>query len=132
MNIDVVLHFGRSHDESHNETLVTPDAFHLNREPFMGDNLRQYTHLIQYYGLAIGSFVKTQSPITPITSEVASDNNGPPLKAYDIPHVNKDNDNSTIKSNDLHRVRTKCRFKKGSSGSKPKVNPVCREPVMRK
>ncbi|XP_059281875.1 LOB domain-containing protein 41-like [Lycium ferocissimum] len=67
------------------------------------------------------------SPITSITSEVAADNNGPPLKAYDIRHVNKDNDNST-KSNDLHRVRTKCRFKK-RSGVKPKVNPVFEEPV---
>ncbi|XP_060193420.1 LOB domain-containing protein 41-like [Lycium barbarum] len=62
------------------------------------------------------------SPITSITSEVAANNNGPPLKAYDIRHVNKDNDNST-KSNDLHRVRTKCRFKR------QKVNPVCNEAV---
>ncbi|KAJ8545870.1 hypothetical protein K7X08_018453 [Anisodus acutangulus] len=65
------------------------------------------------------------APITPIASEVAVNNNGPPLKLpYDIRHINKD-DNST-KSNDLHRVRTRCRFKR--SGAKTKVtkeNPVC-------
>ncbi|MCD9643163.1 LOB domain-containing protein 41 [Datura stramonium] len=67
------------------------------------------------------------SPITPITSEAAADNNGPPLKAYDIRHVIK-HDHTSTKSNDLHRVRTKCRFKK-RSGVQPKANPVCDEPV---
>ncbi|KAJ8567476.1 hypothetical protein K7X08_019684 [Anisodus acutangulus] len=64
-------------------------------------------------------------PITPIASEVAVNHNGPPLKLpHDIRHINKD-DNST-KSNDLHRVRTRCRFKR--SGAKTKVtktNLVC-------
>lgn len=62
------------------------------------------------------------APITPIASEIAVNNNGPPLKLpYDIRHINKD-ENST-KSNEIHRVRTRCRFKR--SGTKTKSNPVC-------
>lgn len=62
------------------------------------------------------------TPITPIASEIAVNNNGPPLKLpYDIRHISKD-ENPT-KSRDLHRVRTRCRFKR--SGAKTKSNPVC-------
>ncbi|MCD7457899.1 LOB domain-containing protein 41 [Datura stramonium] len=58
------------------------------------------------------------SPITPIASEIAVNNNGPPLKLpYDIRHINRD-ENAT-KSSDLHRVRTRCRFKR--SGAKTKA-----------
>lgn len=58
------------------------------------------------------------APITPIASEIAVTNNGPPLKLpYDIRHVNRD-ENST-KSSELHRVRTRCRFKR--SGAKTKA-----------
>lgn len=61
------------------------------------------------------------APITPIASDVAVNNNGPPLKLpYDIRHINKDD--NAIKSNVLHRVRTRCRFKR--SASKTKANPV--------
>ncbi|KAF3679490.1 LOB domain-containing protein 41 [Capsicum annuum] len=67
------------------------------------------------------------APITPIASETAVNNNGPPLKLpYDIRHISKDENNST-KPSDLHRVRTRCRFKR--SGNKKtkeaKPNPVC-------
>lgn len=59
------------------------------------------------------------APITPIGSEVAEQNNGPPLKAYDIRHVSKEENHS----NELHKVRTRPRFKK--SGSKAaKTAPV--------
>ncbi|KAL1815387.1 hypothetical protein ACET3Z_017961 [Daucus carota] len=49
----------------------------------------------------------------PITQVVAIDaaeaNNGPPLKAYDIRHVHKEENNN---ANDLHRVRNRCKFKR--------------------
>ncbi|KAL3527051.1 hypothetical protein ACH5RR_011707 [Cinchona calisaya] len=57
------------------------------------------------------------APITQIESEAAETNNGPPLKAYDIRHVNKSEKSDG--SGDLHRVRTRCRFKR--SAVKPKV-----------
>lgn len=57
------------------------------------------------------------APITPIASDSAECNNGPPLKAYDIRHVFKEENSSGSK--DLHRVRTRCRFKK--SAAKPKA-----------
>lgn len=65
------------------------------------------------------------TPITPIASEIAVNNNGPPLKLpYDIRHINKD-ENST-KSSELHRVRTRCRFKRSGANTKAKnSNPVC-------
>ncbi|XP_019154554.1 PREDICTED: LOB domain-containing protein 41-like [Ipomoea nil] len=47
-------------------------------------------------------------PVVPITS--ATTNNEPPLKFCDIRHVNKD-ENCAV-STDLHRVRTRCLFKK--------------------
>ncbi|XP_059670579.1 LOB domain-containing protein 41 [Cornus florida] len=59
-------------------------------------------------------------PITQIASDSAECNNGPPLKAYDIRHVPKDD--SPAGSSELHRVRTRCRFKR--SATKTKVNRV--------
>ncbi|KAJ9561961.1 hypothetical protein OSB04_007121 [Centaurea solstitialis] len=49
-------------------------------------------------------------PITQIASDTAETNNGPPLKAYDIRHIVKDENSGG--SGDLHRVRTRCRFKR--------------------
>ncbi|XVF31605.1 hypothetical protein REPUB_Repub17cG0005600 [Reevesia pubescens] len=63
------------------------------------------------------------APITPIASEAAANGQGPPLKAYDIRHVSKDENSAA--SNDVHRVKTRCRVKKTL---KPKVNkPVAEE-----
>lgn len=56
------------------------------------------------------------APITQIASDVAEAKNGPPLKAFDIRHVNKDD--ALSGSNDLHRVRTRCRFKRSASKAK--------------
>ncbi|KAF5750135.1 hypothetical protein HS088_TW03G00467 [Tripterygium wilfordii] len=50
------------------------------------------------------------APITPINSEAAANGNGPPLKAYDIRHVSKDENSAA--SNDLNRVKTRCRVKR--------------------
>ncbi|KAA8547804.1 hypothetical protein F0562_004233 [Nyssa sinensis] len=58
------------------------------------------------------------APIVQIASEAAECSNGPPLKAYDIRHVSKEDN-----SNDLHRVRTRCRFKR--SAGRPKANRNC-------
>ncbi|CAL5326005.1 unnamed protein product [Camellia sinensis] len=57
------------------------------------------------------------APITRIESEDAERNNGPPLKAYDIRHVSK---GDSAGSSDLHRVRTRSKFKK-SGVKKPKT-----------
>ncbi|XP_057489719.1 LOB domain-containing protein 41-like [Actinidia eriantha] len=65
------------------------------------------------------------SPITQIGSEAAECDNGPPLKAYDIRHVSKED--SPDGSKDLHRVRTRCRFKR--SAAKPKASRVWSAPV---
>lgn len=65
------------------------------------------------------------SPIVQIASNDAEEtNNGPPLKAYDIRHVSKDENSGG--SNELHRIRTRCRFKKsGCKGkTKTKTGPV--------
>ncbi|KAJ1391418.1 LOB domain-containing protein [Sesbania bispinosa] len=60
------------------------------------------------------------APITPITSEAAANGRGPPLKAYDIRHVSKD-ENSAAASNETHqRVKTRSRVKRTVAG-KPKV-----------
>ncbi|KAI3451764.1 hypothetical protein Pfo_008429 [Paulownia fortunei] len=56
------------------------------------------------------------APIAKISTDAAETKNGPPLKAYDIRHVNKEDDLSG--SNDLHRVRTRCRFKRSGAKSK--------------
>ncbi|XP_057809471.1 LOB domain-containing protein 41-like [Salvia miltiorrhiza] len=53
------------------------------------------------------------APITQISTDAAEAKNGPPLKAFDIRHVTKDGTLSG--SGDLHRVRTRCRFKRSAS-----------------
>ncbi|KAL0462044.1 UNVERIFIED_CONTAM: LOB domain-containing protein 41 [Sesamum latifolium] len=53
------------------------------------------------------------APITQIATDAAAAKNGPPLKAYDIRHVNKEDN-----LNDLHRVRNRCRFKRSAPKSK--------------
>ncbi|XP_047313256.1 LOB domain-containing protein 40 [Impatiens glandulifera] len=53
-------------------------------------------------------------PITQFASESDEANNGPPLKAYDIRHVSKD---ENLGNDHLHRVRDRCQFKK-SGGSR--------------
>ncbi|XP_027077434.1 LOB domain-containing protein 41-like [Coffea arabica] len=58
------------------------------------------------------------APVSQIESEAAETNNGPPLKACDIRHVNKNEKSEG--SGGLHRVRTGCRFKR-SAVNKPKV-----------
>ncbi|KAI3712934.1 hypothetical protein L1987_71504 [Smallanthus sonchifolius] len=58
------------------------------------------------------------SPIVQIASEETS--NGPPLKAYDIRHVLKDE--SSGGAGELHRIRTRCRFKRPGFKSKTKSN----------
>lgn len=58
------------------------------------------------------------APITPITSEAAANSHGPPLKAYDIRHVSKDENSAA--SNEPHRPKTRCRFKR--SVVKPKAS----------
>ncbi|XP_071692669.1 LOB domain-containing protein 41-like [Rutidosis leptorrhynchoides] len=61
------------------------------------------------------------SPITQIASDPEETNNGPPLKAYDIRHVSKDEASGDgSKSNELHRIRTRCRFKRSGTKSKTK------------
>uniref|UniRef100_A0A2N9GGK6 LOB domain-containing protein n=1 Tax=Fagus sylvatica TaxID=28930 RepID=A0A2N9GGK6_FAGSY len=57
------------------------------------------------------------APITPITSEAAATDHGPPLKAYDIRHVSKDENSAA--SNDPQRVKTRCRFKRSVVKPKP-------------
>lgn len=63
------------------------------------------------------------APITPIASEAAANGQGPPLKAYDIRHVSKDENSAA--SNDAQRVKTRCRVKRAV---KAKVN----KPVIEK
>ncbi|KAL8123875.1 LOB domain-containing protein 41-like [Apium graveolens] len=51
-------------------------------------------------------------PITQVvTIDAAEANNGPPLKAYDIRHVHKDDSNNN-NSKELHRVRNRSKFKR--------------------
>ncbi|XP_076960674.1 LOB domain-containing protein 41-like [Bidens hawaiensis] len=57
------------------------------------------------------------TPIIPIASDTAETNNGPPLKAYDIRHITKDEN-----SGEVHWVRTRGRFKR--SGGKGKASRV--------
>ncbi|CAH1413515.1 unnamed protein product [Lactuca virosa] len=63
------------------------------------------------------------SPIVQISSDTEEPNNGPPLKAYDIRHISKDENSGG--SNELHRIRTRCRFKRSGSKGKAKTNRVC-------
>ncbi|KAK9050156.1 hypothetical protein SSX86_030874 [Deinandra increscens subsp. villosa] len=58
------------------------------------------------------------SPIVQVEEETS---NGPPLKAFDIRHVSKDENSGG--SSELHRIRTRCRFKRsGSSKGKARAN----------
>ncbi|KAF2313769.1 hypothetical protein GH714_013304 [Hevea brasiliensis] len=57
------------------------------------------------------------TPITPINSEAAANGHGPPLKAYDIRHVSKDENSAA--SNDPNRVKARCRVRRAV---KPKVS----------
>nr|AMQ09524.1 lateral organ boundaries domain protein [Boehmeria nivea] len=62
------------------------------------------------------------APITPIASEAAAaTHHGPPLKAYDIRHVSKDENSAA--SSDPQRVRTRCRFKRTAGGAVVKTKP---------
>ncbi|KDP32949.1 hypothetical protein JCGZ_12980 [Jatropha curcas] len=75
------------------------------------------------------------TPITPINSEAAANGHGPPLKAYDIRHVSKDENSAA--SNDLNRVKTRNRVRrvvksKGSNNNnKPIVEPSARDELTR-
>ncbi|XP_058087995.1 LOB domain-containing protein 41-like [Magnolia sinica] len=59
------------------------------------------------------------APIMPIPSETAA-SPSPPMKAYDIRHVSKEETSAT---QDLHKVKTRSRFKR-SAKPKPKVDLV--------
>ncbi|XP_061348626.1 LOB domain-containing protein 41-like isoform X2 [Gastrolobium bilobum] len=59
------------------------------------------------------------APITPITSEAAASGRGPPLKAYDIRHVSKD-ENSAASNETQQRVKTRSRVKRTLGVAKPK------------
>uniref|UniRef100_A0A1S3DX18 LOB domain-containing protein 41-like n=1 Tax=Cicer arietinum TaxID=3827 RepID=A0A1S3DX18_CICAR len=59
------------------------------------------------------------APITPITSEAAANGRGPPLKAYDIRHVSKE-ENSAVSNETQQRVKTRSRVKR-SNLAKPKL-----------
>lgn len=63
------------------------------------------------------------APVTPITSEAAASEHGPPLKAYDIRHVSKDENSAA--SNDSHRAKTRCRFKRSVIKPKPSKASIC-------
>ncbi|XP_027353009.1 LOB domain-containing protein 40-like [Abrus precatorius] len=58
------------------------------------------------------------APITPITSEAAANGRGPPLKAYDIRHVSKD-ENSAASNETQQRVKTRSRVKRPLPKPKP-------------
>lgn len=60
--------------------------------------------------------------ITPIASEAAANGQGPPLKAYDIRHVSKDENSAA--STDLNRVKSRNRVKRAF---KPKPNKPAEE-----
>ncbi|KAH0984282.1 hypothetical protein GBA52_011459 [Prunus armeniaca] len=68
---------------------------------------------------AVEAVLKGQ-PITSITSEAAADGHGPPLKAYDIRHVSKDENSAA--SNEPKQAKTRYRFKR--SVVKPKPSKV--------
>ncbi|KHN07515.1 LOB domain-containing protein 41 [Glycine soja] len=58
-------------------------------------------------------------PITPITSEAAANGRAPPLKAYDIRHVSKDENSA----NETPKAKTRSRFNRtGSTLIKPKAS----------
>ncbi|GJU09113.1 LOB domain-containing protein 41-like protein [Tanacetum coccineum] len=55
------------------------------------------------------------SPIVQVASDAEETTHAPPLKAYDIRHVSKDEPSDGSKSNELHTIRSRCRFKKTGS-----------------
>lgn len=60
------------------------------------------------------------TPITRMATDAAETKSGPPLKLYDIRHVNKE-ENSMSGFGELHRVRARCRFKRVGKGKKSRV-----------
>ncbi|KAI4346873.1 hypothetical protein L6164_007736 [Bauhinia variegata] len=62
------------------------------------------------------------APITPITSEAAASGRGPPLKAYDIRHVSKDENSAA--PNDPQRVKTRSRIRRAAVKSKANKGPA--------
>lgn len=62
------------------------------------------------------------APITPITSEAATNGRGPPLKAYDIRHVSKDENSAASAGGEPNqRAKARPRFKRTV---KPKPNNI--------
>ncbi|XP_075510536.1 LOW QUALITY PROTEIN: LOB domain-containing protein 41-like [Primulina tabacum] len=61
------------------------------------------------------------APITRMATEAAETKSGPPLKLYDIRHVNKE-ENSMSGFGELHRVRARGRFKRVGKGKKIRVS----------
>ncbi|KAL9297524.1 hypothetical protein ACSQ67_023420 [Phaseolus vulgaris] len=62
------------------------------------------------------------APITPITSEAAASGRGPPLKAYDIRHVSKDENSAASNETQQQRVKTRSRVRRplANANAKPK------------
>lgn len=62
------------------------------------------------------------APITPITSEAAASGRGPPLKAYDIRHVSKDENSAASNETQHQRVKTRSRVRRplANANAKPK------------
>lgn len=59
------------------------------------------------------------APITPITSEAAASGRGPPLKAYDIRHVSRDENSAASNETQQQRVKTRSRVKRSVAKLKP-------------
>lgn len=64
------------------------------------------------------------SPIVQVASDAEETTHAPPLKAYDIRHVSKDEPSDGSKTNKLHKIRSRCRFKKTSGSKENKKNRV--------
>ncbi|KAA8541221.1 hypothetical protein F0562_025172 [Nyssa sinensis] len=66
------------------------------------------------------------SEIVQVSSESAVSAMSPPLKACDIRHVSKDENSgqSTVSSHDLHKVKTRGKFKRVAAKAKLKVEPA--------
>ncbi|KAJ4846611.1 hypothetical protein Tsubulata_033256 [Turnera subulata] len=67
------------------------------------------------------------APITPINTEAAANGQGPPLKAYDIRHVSKD-ETSAANSD---RVRTRCRVRRVAKQKPGNKQPAGNAPAAR-
>ncbi|KAL2329497.1 hypothetical protein Fmac_017078 [Flemingia macrophylla] len=68
------------------------------------------------------------APITPITSEAAASGRGPPLKAYDIRHVSKDENSTASNETQQQRVKTRSRVKRPVAASTKETNEANKEP----